>query len=376
MHAATVKASDRPAPAGPVAPAKPPAPPATGAFGRSALWLYALAWLAALGTTFVVWVLGTKDDEVYTIQGVGGAAAFALAIWSAVIALRGYLRGELKRWTAGVLCVFLVELAWLGAWEWSMLLRWGGEPSALFTWCMWTALPVWGLYLGLAMPFAASLAWLRQTMAARRRARLQPQEEVWTISERRRFAAKWCALYLAAPAILLLPVTLFVFSALVIGMGKGVTWQEYVVAWTPDSIKRAGNFGVSIYDGPRSHTLQLGLVLGGDLPADELQGYLRDANPNTRKYAWEVLCNRHPQEALNFALREAPRSGLLLFDTQKWAGELVGQDGEDEAVEALLRDFDGLMPFFRDGLYRGLWQANRWALASKWDSMERERRKR
>jgi hypothetical protein len=334
-----------------------------------------LAWFSVLATAFVVWILGTKDDDIYTVQGVGGAAAFALAVWSAVIALRGYLRGESKRWTAGVLALFLVELAWLGILEWSLMLRWGGAPSALFTWGVWTALPVWGLYLGIGMLFAAPLAWLRLRMAERRRARTT-QEEPWTPAECRRYAAKWCALYLAAPALILLPPVLYVFSAQVIGLVKGVTWQEYVVAWTPDPVKRAGNFTVSLYEGPRASTLQIGLVLGGELPADVLQEYLRDANPSTRKYAWEVLRNRHPEEAMAFALREASRSGMVHFDTQRWAGEWAGQDCDDEAVEALLRDYDGLMPYFREGLHRGLWLANRWALASEWESHERERRKR
>jgi len=346
--------------------------PAAENLGRTGLVLHGLAWVCALVAGLTAWLLKPLDDEVFTVQGVGGAAALALSFWAMVLGLRGYLRGESKRVTLACYALFWLEAAIIGLWQWGIALSWGATANALFTWGMWLALPVWGVYLGAGSLAAGLLAWLRVTMSARSRAcqGLPPA----TMIERRCQGMRWYAGYLLLPGLLVMPASLYLFCAQVIGMAKGVTWQLHVPGWTPAGLKRAVNHLVSGYDGPCDRTIRTGLVLGGDLPADCLIDRLSDPNSMTRKYAWEVLAKEHQAAARKFALGAAMRSQEVFHDTQLRAGEFVGLQAPVAEIMLQLTDFDNLALYYREGLYRGLHRANRMQLMLMWELCERQRR--
>lgn len=346
--------------------------PAAENLGRTALALHGLAWVCALAAGLAAWLLKSFDDEVFTIQGVGGAAALALSFWAMVLGLRGYLRGESRRVALACFALFWAEAAVVGLWQWSIALSWGATANALFTWGMWLALPVWGVYLGVGSLVAGLLAWLRVVMTTRSRVRkgLPPA----SVTERRRQGLRWYAGYLLLPGLVVMPASLYLFCAQVIGMAKGVTWQKHVPGLTPQVMKRGVNFMVSGYDGPYDRAIRTGLVLGGDLPADCLIDRLRDPNSITRKYAWEILAKEHQPEARGFALQEAARSNDVFYDTQLRAGEFIGVQAPVAEIMLHLSDFDNLAPYYRDGLYRGLHRAGRVQLMLLWELCERQRR--
>ncbi|MCW8130120.1 MAG: hypothetical protein KIS92_07215 [Planctomycetota bacterium] len=324
------------APSGKLARETPAHDPAAGLLGRSAAMLHALALFAALVAAVVAWIVGLKKDEAYTIQGVGGAAGLALALWSAGMALRALWRGEPKRWALSVALLFVLEMGALGLWQWDALTQWGGLNDAWFTWGAWIGLPAWGPALLFGTLLAAPVAMARGH-AAERRARAR-NDETWTLARRRRSAMTFFGAVAVLAGLPVFLAALYVYSAAMHANSKFVSWQGPVVRWTPDAAKSGLNGLLDLYEGPRARNLGFSLVVGGELPSEALLSRMQDPTKAIRGYAWKVLCAQDPQRARALTL-DPEAVDLVPADVQEAMAESLARDGS----EAELRQAFGML---------------------------------
>ena len=143
----------------------PPAQPVR--LARTALWVHGLGLLFLVAAFGFFAVLGGSRDA-FTVLGVGGAAWFALTIWSLIIGVNSWRQGERSRlrtllWMTALFESSVVLLAFLvfdytrwPIWFSNRGLRW--VVDAVFEMCLPVLLPTLFVSLCVALPLSKRLA--------------------------------------------------------------------------------------------------------------------------------------------------------------------------------------------------------------------------
>jgi hypothetical protein len=116
-------------------------------FGRTALMIHLLAWLALCVSWAMLIIVGEYTPESQATQGVGGATALAFGAWSGLLALRAIWHGERVLLPTFILVLVGVEATVPCLWLWDPLLTGNNPLSPLFEFALWAGLPLFVPFL-------------------------------------------------------------------------------------------------------------------------------------------------------------------------------------------------------------------------------------
>jgi hypothetical protein len=230
--------------------------------GRTALLLHLLSMISAAVAVSPTLFGPRQSADVITFMAVIGSAAFAMNLWSVVVALRALRNMERFQLPVAVIAAFLIESSVI------CLLGWGQAPN--WNYQIWLVSA--GLAAGLPffVPFFTLLTLLCVPLALWLARRLTGAEttgaEFWQRWRRSFF------LCIAASSALLMPLPLFYYCATFCGeyWNDRPSWQAAVAARTPNLIR---NF-VSELSGEKSK-LQFKLLAEGWMSSARLEEFAK-----------------------------------------------------------------------------------------------------
>jgi hypothetical protein len=234
--------------------------------GRTALLLHLLSLISAAVAVSPAFFGPRQSADVITFMAVIGSAAFAINLWSIVVAVRALRNMERFQLPVAVIAAFLIESSVI------CLLGWGQAPNWNFQ--------IWLISAGLAagapffVPFFTLLALFCAPLALRHARRRMNNgtcgAEFWKCW-RRSFL-----LSLAASSMLLMPLPLFFYCVTFCGeyWNDRPSWQAAVASHTPNLIRDL----VSGLAGEKSR-LQFKLLAEGWMSSSRLEGFSKRNTP-------------------------------------------------------------------------------------------------
>ncbi|MBI3831872.1 MAG: hypothetical protein HY291_20285 [Planctomycetes bacterium] len=318
--------------------------------GRSAWILHGLAYLFFLSAWGVMLILGESTEESQPVQGVGGAAAIVLSLWSLVLSIRALIAAERPVLPVLNIALVLLEITapCVAVW-WPLLLNYRAFSPVYEIALAW-GLPVFVPFMSFGSGIAALFAWWL-TGRAERRGQKQGQP-AWTQRRRWRWGVSLYAGALAMLACLILPLPLYIFAALSASVAEKGILQNIVLDTTPDFIKLIAYNQMG--NGSRGPSLKYRMLQDGRLSDALLLSFFHHKDNSLGNAAWAAYTNRHPEQRLSRAMEIAASPGDFNSTVQYIAGWEVAMDGSPEQIGALFPTAGFGPDPLHDGLYQGL----------------------
>ncbi|MCW8130119.1 MAG: hypothetical protein KIS92_07210 [Planctomycetota bacterium] len=330
----------------------PNPPPAAAAapdgrsLGRSAMLLHALAYVFFLAALGMMLVLGEISEESQTVQGVGGAAAMTLSLWSLVISIRALFRAERPLLPVLNIAWVMIELVvpCMALW-WPLVLNYK-TCSELEAVAHALLLPVLIPCFVLGTFVAAPLAWWRVTRTFKRSEKARD----WTRRQRWMHGARWYAAVMMLLSVLAGWPAMLLFSVYSARQGTNTVLSDAVIRVSPDFMKEwlcdASRVGRA--------TFALPLVMAGyGCPSGTfLERLACDSDDQIADLAWARLKGTPQGMALARQMLERPHAYWAC--ARWWAGCEFGAHAPSAEVEALLMSPGQERSAELDGIFRGI----------------------
>jgi hypothetical protein len=297
-------------------------------FGRSAMMIHLLAWLALSVAWALMIIMGEESPESQATQGVGGATALAFGAWSGLLALRAIWHGERVLLPAFILILIGAEATAPCVWLWDPLLTGNNPLSPLFEFTLWAGLPLFVPFFVfgsvLAVPVAWAVVWAIERWKRGRGA------DAWT--RHRRLKTGFLA-YLAVfllLAVSIFPYALYAYVALEQNHHKiwssPFNWQGPVLAHIPDSVRTGLDEFCSRRLPWRFVRHRVALIETGQLPKERLQVNMHDYWEEIQAASWRTFFRDHTADALTLCeqnMNEDDAEQRLHATWSFWHGRVI-----------------------------------------------------
>ncbi|MCZ7644037.1 MAG: hypothetical protein M5U26_01940 [Planctomycetota bacterium] len=324
-----------------------PSPEAPGTpLGKSAGLIHGLALAAAAFTALLGWFLDKRQETVYAVLGVGGAAALCGLFWSGVLALRALWNGQVERAPPIVLGLLTLEFSapWVASWAWLYTLRGGRWYDASF----WQGLIV---FAPLVPATAIGVLLARWRVRRTDRRLTQAGHPARKPVERWRQGLAWYLAVLLLYAAPLLPCGAYLYCA---WMRLWVpTWDVRFLAadTTPYAVRHGVDFFLSLSESKSCQSWRRLLAWSGQFSPERTEDYIRHGDDGMASSALSGMRHTDPPKALELSLSIA--RGEFRTDEDgalSVAGEIVAEQGDEAQIRELLR----MDPPIRTGVFTAL----------------------
>jgi hypothetical protein len=269
-------------------------------FGRTAMLIHLLAWLAFSTAWLFMIALGELSPESQAIQGVGGATALTFVAWSGLLAFRAIWHGE-RIWVPTLVLVLVAIEGLLPCiWLWDPLLTGNNPLSPLFEFVLWAGLPLFVPFLVFGSVLAVPVAWIGEWIWERWKSKRKP--DGWT---RHRRLKVGFVMYLAVFLLLVVtvfPYALYAYVALEQNHRKiwssPFNWQAPVLSSIPDFIRTGLDEFCSKRLPWRFVRHRVALIETGQLPKERLLINMGDSWEEVQAASWRTYFRDYTPEAM------------------------------------------------------------------------------